>query len=95
MDQVPPAPFTNLRRNQPLAEAGGYAPIDWYAMYPTMYVGDARAATPEKGKIMAEKRVADLVTLIRRVKEDTVTPELQEDFLKRKRNPSSPDSWTQ
>jgi creatinine amidohydrolase len=94
MDQVPPEPFTNLRRNKALSDVGAYSPMDWYAMYPTMYVGDASKATAEKGKVLAEARVAGLVELIKAVKQDDVSPGLLEEFLEGKRNPTSPDAWT-
>jgi len=93
MGQVPSQPFSNLRRNQAIAEAGGYSPVDWYAMYPHMYVGDARTSTAEKGKIMLDHEVAALVALIRAVKADEVTPGLLNEFLDRKRNPQIPDFW--
>ena len=35
-----------------LDKEGAYTQMDWYAMYPTMYMGDARPATAEKGKAM-------------------------------------------
>lgn len=94
MDQVPPAPFSNLERNAPLREVGVYSPMDWYAMYPAMYIGDASKATAEKGRVLLESRVAGLVDVIRRVKVDTVAPELQREFYERTRRPTSPDVWT-
>jgi creatinine amidohydrolase len=95
LDQVPPQSFTNMKRNQPLSEVGAYSPMDWYAMYPHMYVGDASKATAEKGKILAERRVAGLVKLIQRVKADALTPELLKEYLKRKANPTAPGFWTE
>ena len=95
MDQVPPRPFTNLQRNQDIAEAGGYTQLDWYAMYPHMYVGDASSATAEKGKVLLEGRASLLVDLIRAVKADDVTPELVAEFNIRQTKPSSPDFWTE
>lgn len=95
MDQVPPQPFTNLRRNQPVADAGGYTQADWYSMYPHMYVGDASKATAEKGRIIMEGEAEALVKLIRAVKADTVTPALVTEFNLRQSNPTAPDFWTQ
>jgi len=94
MDHVPPQTFSNLKRNQPLSEVGAYSPMDWYAMYPHMYIGDASKATAEKGKILAESRITALVKLIRRVKADEMTPALLRQFLKLKANPTAPDFWT-
>ena len=94
MGQVPPAPFTNLRRNRPLQEVATYSPIDWHAMYPAMYVGEPGKATAEKGRVLVAHRVAGLVAAIRRVKADTVTPALQREFLQRANHPTAPDVWT-
>jgi len=95
MDQVPPKPFTSLKRNQLLAEAGGYSPVDWYAMYPHMYVGDASYAEARKGEAILKYKVASLVKLIQAVKADEITPGLVAEFLEGKRNPKSPAFWTQ
>ncbi|MGC9347112.1 MAG: creatininase family protein [Anaerolineae bacterium] len=94
MDQIPPEPFSNLKRNADLRDVGAYSPMDWYAMYPAMYVGNASKATAEKGRPLFESRVVGLVDLIRRVKADTTTPELQREFYERMRAPTSPDVWT-
>ena len=93
MSQVPPEPFTNLKRNQHLKEAGVYSPVDWYAMYPAMYVGDASKATAEKGEILSGPYIAALVDIIRRIKEDSITPELQAAFLNGKKKPKSAEEW--
>lgn len=94
MGQIPPQPFTNLQRNAALAQVGAYSPVDWYAMYPAMYVGDAHKATAEKGQVILAQQVSLLVDLIRAVKADTVTPELLQEFLARKQHPSAPPIWT-
>ena len=93
MDRVPSEPFHSLRRNETLRDLDAYSPVDWYAMYPAMYVGDASRATAEKGRRLAEARVADLVALLRAVKEDSVTPELMGEFLEGSRHPAPHDSW--
>ena len=93
MGQRPPDPFTNLQRNQSLAQTGAYSPVDWYAMYPIMYVGDASRATVAKGKVIMDKLVAATVSLLRAVKDDATTPALFEEFLARKRQPASPALW--
>jgi creatinine amidohydrolase len=93
MEHVPPRPFTSLRRNQPLADLGVYSPLDWYAMYPAMYVGDASRATAEKGRVLTEARVEALVRIIAAVKADTATPALLAEFLAGKRNPKPADAW--
>lgn len=95
MEQVPPQPFTNLRRNQPIAQSGGYTQADWYAMYPHMYVGDASKATTEKGQIILESQVKALVALIQAIKADTMMPALVAEFNVRQTQPAAPDFWTE
>jgi creatinine amidohydrolase len=95
MDQVPPQPFTSARRNADIAEAGGYSPVDWYAMYPHMYVGDSRPAAAEKGKIMMDHHVESLVNFIRVVKNDQITAGLMHEFMDRKKKPKAPEFWTE
>ena len=94
MDQVPPQPFTNLHRNQALREVGVYSSLDWYAMYPAMYVGDPGKATPAKGEAMITHKINAVAEIIRRVKADTVTPALLREFFPRKKRPAAPDVWT-
>ncbi|MBT3343851.1 MAG: creatininase family protein [Gemmatimonadetes bacterium] len=85
-----PEPFTSNRGNAELKKVGAYSPMDWYAMYPNMYVGDASKATAEKGKAILEAEIDGLVTLLRAVKQDTITPALNETFRKGANSPSSP-----
>lgn len=95
MDQVPPRPFSNLRRNKAIAGAGGYTQVDWYAMYPHMYVGDAHRATAEKGEKLLAYRAALLAELIRRVKADEVSPALVAEFNDRQARPTVPAFWSE
>ncbi|MGC9467470.1 MAG: creatininase family protein [Anaerolineae bacterium] len=94
MGQVPPEPFTNLKRNQLLQQAGLYSPLDWYAMYPAMYVGDPSKATAHKGEVMIRHRVEGLAAAIRAVKEDTMTLDLLREFRERREHPTAPGIWT-
>jgi len=94
MEGIPPEPFPSLGRNRVVSDHGGYSPVDWYAMYPHMYVGDGRVATAEKGKKFIEYKVQALVELIRAVKADDVTPELLQEFLERRKRPATPGFWT-
>jgi creatinine amidohydrolase len=89
MDAVP-EPFTSRRDNAALKEVGAYSPVDWYSMYPNMYVGDASRATVEKGEALLEDRVASLTKLLAAVKADEVTPALMGRFYAGARSPSSP-----
>ena len=90
MDSIPDEPFPSLARNADLKEVGAYSPVDWYSMYPNMYVGDASKATAEKGRVMSEHRVTALVALIKAIKEDGVTAELMEQFSRGAESPSPP-----
>ncbi len=90
MADVPKEPFTALERNEPVSRAGAYSPMDWYARYPRMYVGDASKATAEKGKALAEARVEGLVELIRAVKNDEVTACLIGEFVQGRSEPKNP-----
>ena len=90
MEQLPDQPFTNMNRNQPLKSQGGYTSVDWYAMYPNMYVGDAHKAADKKGKILADNRIKALVDLIRLIKEDTMTGSLLDTFMQQREEPRSP-----
>ncbi len=95
MEQVPPKPFTSLKRNEELQNVGGYTQVDWYAMYPHMYVGDSSKATAEKGKFMVEHEIEALANFIKTVKSDEVTPGLVQEFNARMTKPESPDFWTE
>jgi creatinine amidohydrolase len=95
MDQVPPKPFSSLKRNEDLQKVGAYTQVDWYAMYPHMYVGDASFATKEKGMSLVDYKIQTLVCLIRAVKTDKITPGLVEEFNMRQREPKAPGFWTE
>jgi hypothetical protein len=69
--------------------------MDWYAMYPHMYVGNAAVATAEKGKIIIDHSIRILAEFIKIVKEDTITPGLVDEFNLRMEKPESPDFWTE
>ena len=93
MAQLPSKPFTSLKRNAKLAEVGAYSQMDWHAQYPYMYVGDAHASTPEKGKIISDYIINALIKLIRAVKDDDITLKLVQEFNQRIDHPQAPDFW--
>ncbi len=70
-----------LKRLDGLANA--YSGIWWYANYPEHYAGDARPATAEKGRVLRGLTVDSLAAFIKGVKEDAVTPALEEEFFER------------
>ncbi len=94
LEQAPPEPFTNLRRNAELAAVGAYSQVDWYSMYPHMVVGDARPATAAKGEYLLGQDVAKLAEAIRVIKADAITPQLVAEFNERMNKPQSPAFWT-
>lgn len=95
MDQIPPKPFKNLMRNKAVQDAGAYNQVDWYAMYPHMYVGDASYATREKGKALVDFQIQSLVDLIQEVKRDDITLGLVKEFNLRHKEPKAPGFWTE
>lgn len=89
MGQIP-EPFTSRARNAELVEAGVYSPVDWYSMYPNMYVGDATKGTAEKGEVLTSARIDALVKAIAAVKADTITQKLLDEFNQGSKQPTSP-----
>lgn len=63
----------------------GRSGIWWYADFPEHYAGNARSASAEKGVILRDKEVELLARYIRAVKEDTVTPALEQEFFAREK----------
>jgi len=57
----------------------------WYAMYPEQVTGCPSKATREKGERAFQAAKEDVADLIRRIKEDTVVPEMQREFYQRVR----------
>lgn len=81
MDQIPAEPFLSLRRTEHLPR--NFSGVSWYSNYPEHYVGDAKAATVEKGLALREIEVRSLADFIKRVKADTAIPLLEREFHKR------------
>ena len=57
--------------------------VSWYARFPNHYAGRGDAATMEYGKWLTEYGVARLAKAIKQVKDDTVTPKVQEENYNR------------
>jgi creatinine amidohydrolase len=91
MDAHAGKPFRNLRRNEALQAADVYSPVDWYAQYPTMTVGNGSLGTAEKGRLMIATRVDGVVKALRAIKDDEATVRLKEEYLVRKSRPTVPD----
>ncbi|OPX24825.1 MAG: hypothetical protein B1H04_01375 [Planctomycetales bacterium 4484_123] len=62
---------------------GGLNALRWYADFPEHWAGDARPASPEKGKALVDIQVECLAEYIRAVKEDEVAGQLAEEFFRR------------
>jgi creatinine amidohydrolase len=58
-----------------------YTGIWWYAGQPNHYRGDGSAGSAEFGKALLEAETGALVEMVRSVKKDTVTAELQKRFF--------------
>ncbi|MCH2176691.1 MAG: creatininase family protein [Lentisphaeria bacterium] len=83
--------FRNLKRNEELKKHGVYSPMDWYAQYPTMTVGNGSLGTAEKGKIMVESRIKRFAEALNAIKEDHITEELKAEYLRLKNSPKLPN----
>lgn len=80
MDRASNESGENLER---LAIPGAYTGIWWYASYPNHYAGEGGKATAELGKLITENKIESLVRVLKAIKEDTKTLELQKEFFKR------------
>jgi creatinine amidohydrolase len=69
-------------RLKALREQGTYLGIWWYADYPTHYCGDGIPATAEKGERWLEDRSRALAQVIRVIKNDQVSKQLQDEFFR-------------
>jgi len=54
--------------------------LSWYSNYPEHYVGDAKAATYNKGKELFDFEVEQLANFIKAVKEDKALAKLSDEF---------------
>lgn len=61
---------------------GAYTGIWWYARFPNHYAGDALGANPEIGRLSIDSDVAQLRDVIRLIKADTATRQLQDQFFR-------------
>lgn len=60
-----------------------YTAIWWYARFPNHYAGVGGAATRELGKLLYEHQVNELAEAIKAVKNDAITPAVQDEFFDR------------
>ncbi len=61
--------------------------IWWYAQFPNHYAGDGSYGTAEMGRLIMENKVDQLAAMIKSVKADRKTLELQKQFYKDSKKP--------
>ncbi len=66
---------------------GVYTAIWWYARFPNHYAGDGSAATKEMGEFATNAHIASLTEVIRAIKADQTTLQLQREFYEKSRHP--------
>lgn len=76
----------NCRLNY-LEESGVYTGIWWYGKYPFHIAGNPTLATAEKGKLLIDIYVENIVKAIKTIKEDDLSLKLQEEFYKKVEKP--------
>jgi creatinine amidohydrolase len=64
-----------------------YTGIWWYAKFPNHYQGDAAGAAAERGRALQEQRADGIVSAIRAIKADQMSPKLQKEFFDASRKP--------
>jgi creatinine amidohydrolase len=72
-----------LNRLRDLLDAGVDVGIWWYADYPYHYCGDGIPATVEKGNNWLDARARAFARVIRAIKADTTTRQLQDEFFEK------------
>ncbi len=86
-----------VRKEAIVEESGGdlqrlkgldvYTGIWWYAQFPNHYNTGATAATAELGKAIVNAEADDLARIIKQVKEDKATLQLQDEFYRQSEQP--------
>jgi creatinine amidohydrolase len=67
-----------------------YTAIWWYARFPNHYAGDGTPATAKLGSLLLDSEAGQLAAVIRAVKADTTTLELQQRFFDEAEKPLAP-----
>jgi len=57
--------------------------VSWYSRFPHHYAGAGAAASAEEGKVLVDHATTMLVKAVREVKDDQVTPKIQEENYNR------------
>jgi creatinine amidohydrolase len=82
MDSATNESGANLKR---LNIPNVYTPIWWYASFPNHYAGEGAAATKKLGEFLTEHTVSTFATALKKIKADTKTLEMQNEFFNRVR----------
>ena len=77
-----------LDRLKALNEAGAYTGIWWYGDHPTHYRGDGRPATAEKGNRLLDTHAQAIARVVRLIKQDQTTSQLQQEFYRASERPT-------
>jgi creatinine amidohydrolase len=78
MDTIDQEPFLPQRKLSHINNL--FTGLSWYSNYPTHYVGDAKAATYEKGEKLFEYDANQLANFIQQVKNDKTLIKLSDEF---------------
>lgn len=70
-----------------LSLKNSYTGIWWYGKYPNHYAGDAKGASAEIGELSVNQKVLQLSEVIKSIKSDETTLDLQRKFYKESENP--------
>jgi len=73
--------------NQKLSILGELTGLRWFAQFPNHYAGDAKDANAAIGELSIESTATELAKLIKAVKADKATPNLQEEYFKKNQSP--------
>ena len=74
-------------RNRLDLPAGVYTGIWWYAKFPDHYAGDGSAANTALGEFDMKAWAASIANAIRAIKADRMSPQLQEEFFQKSKQP--------
>jgi creatinine amidohydrolase len=78
---IPPQAGLERGRLRELSQANIYNAVEWYADLPTHYAGQGELGTAAKGQYLIDHVVEGLAQLIRLVKADSRSLELQNEFF--------------
>jgi creatinine amidohydrolase len=87
MERVDHNSGANLNMLQPHVPNGLYLGIRWYSQYPNHYAGDAKGANKAIGELSIEGRAQTLAEMIKAVKADNRTIDVQNEFFNESKLP--------